>query len=187
MPEAHSERHSRREHDIRVIQSVWCVTGCRCAVPDHASQAGMTEPITQDQWCASCACAYLRLDDNGKSPWHFISTHVAFTAIVSRIIVSSAWFFGDGNPECPSVAQIDVTRTRLTIACIVEPSTHCIERLGRERPIPVSATLPDEMKVRILKFGVPVPCAMHQLSCDSFTRLRLQPGVLAALPAWPLS
>ena len=147
----------------------------------------MTEQINQDQWCASCASAYLRLDDNGKSPWHFISTHVAFTAIVSRIIVSSAWFIGDGNPECPSVAQIDVTRTRLAIACIVEPSTHCFEKLGRERPIPVSAILPDEMKVRILKFGLPVPCAMHPCRVIHSRCYAYNQGVLSALPAWPLT
>jgi hypothetical protein len=59
----------------------------------------MTEQINQDQWRAWCASAYFRLDDTGKSPWHFISTHAAFTAIVSRIDAGSVSSVSGGNHE----------------------------------------------------------------------------------------
>jgi hypothetical protein len=85
------------------------------------------------------------VDETGKSPWHFIFVQVTFTAIVSRIDVESVWLIAGCNHEYPITAETDVARTRLTIASILESSTHRIKRLISERPISVPVTLPNEM------------------------------------------
>jgi hypothetical protein len=84
------------------------------------------------------------VDETGKSPWHFIFVQIALAAIVSPVEFGSIWLIAGGNPECPTAAQIEVARTRLTIASILKPSTHCIEGLGSEHPNSVSATPPKE-------------------------------------------
>jgi len=122
------------------------------------------------------------VDETGKSPWHFIFVQFAVTAIVSRIDVDSVWLIAGGNPECPNAVQIEVAKTRLTIASILKPFTHFIERLGSKRPISVPVTLPNEMNIRILKSGVPVPCAMRSRRVIHSRGYVHDAGVLAALP-----
>jgi len=125
------------------------------------------------------------VDEIGKSPWHFIFVQFAFTAIVSPIEFGSIWLIPGGNPECPTAAQIEVARTRLTIASILKPSTHCVEGLGSELPNSVSVTLPKEMRFRLVKFGVPVSCAMRIRRVIRSRGYVHNQGVIAALPATP--
>ena len=69
--------------------------------------------------------------------------------------------FEGSDHEQMTPAETNVERTKLTIALILEPSNHCIERLGSECPISVSVTPLEKMRYRLVKFGVPVACAMH--------------------------
>jgi REP element-mobilizing transposase RayT len=95
---------------------------------------------------ASCfTSAYRRVCETGKSPWHFIFVQVAFTAIVFHIDLDSVSSIAGGNHEYTIAAETEVARTRFTIASILAPSTHSIERLGSKRPISVPVTLPNEM------------------------------------------